>query len=207
MIKNTPNVYLHRLKFLQSARRCGCHRVLLGLGANISGTWGQPPQTLARALAELARLGSEPLVRSRLMRSRPVGGGRQPDFLNAVVMIEARLPPAALLRRLKQLERAAGRRPGRRWGPRPLDIDILDYAGRRLGWPGGQGSRLTLPHPQMHRRAFVLAPLTDVAPHWRHPVLGATAQALLRRLGGQGQRDFAGKPLISWPTHATNASN
>jgi len=206
MIKNTRNVYLHRLKFLQSARRCGPHRVLLGLGANISGTWGRPQQTLARALAELSQLGLEPLARSRLVRSRPVGGGRQPDFLNAVVMIEARLPPAALLRRLKQLERAAGRRPGRRWGPRPLDLDILDYAGRRLGWPGGQGSRLTLPHPDMHRRAFVLAPLIEVAPHWHHPVFGATAQALLRRLGCQGRHAFAAKPLISWPTHATNAS-
>ena len=194
MIKNTRNVYLHRLKFLQSARRCGPHRVLLGLGANISGTWGRPPQTLARALAELARLGLKPLARSRLRRSRPVGGGRQPDFLNAVVMIEARLPPAALLRRLKQLERAAGRRPGRRWGPRPLDLDILDYAGRRLAWPGGRGSRLTLPHPEMHRRAFVLRPLADIAPHWRHPVLGATAQALLRRLGPKGGANLPPNP-------------
>ena len=126
-----------------------------------------------------------PLCHSDFFRTKPVGGGRQPDYLNAVVLTQAKLAPAALLRLTKGLERQAGRRPGRRLGPRPLDIDILDYGGRRQGWPGrARGrARLVLPHPEAHRRAFVLVPLAQVAPRWRHPVLGASARTLLGRLG------------------------
>jgi len=203
MIKNTPNVYLHRLKFSQSAPSCGSNCLFLGLGANIAGRWGGPRQTLARALAALARAGLRPLVCSRLLRTKPVGGGHQPDFLNAVVQTRASLAPMALLRLLKGLERQAGRRPGRRAGPRPLDIDILDYGGRRLGWPGAQRgrARLILPHPELARRAFVLVPLAELAPHWRHPVLGTTARQLLQRLDARVAEGPA-KPLISCPPHA-----
>jgi 2-amino-4-hydroxy-6-hydroxymethyldihydropteridine diphosphokinase len=124
MIKNTPNVYSHRLKFSQSAPSCGSNCLFLGLGANIA-VVGQPRQTLARALAALARAGLRPLLCSRLLTTKPVGGGHQPDFLNAVVQTRANLAPMALLRLLKGLERQAGRRPGRRAGPRPLDIGHL----------------------------------------------------------------------------------
>lgn len=199
MIKNTSNVYLHRLKFSQSAPSCGPNCLLLGLGANIAGAWGSPPETLARALAALAQAGLAPRARSPFYRTKPVGGGRQPDFLNAVVATRARVAPFELLRLLKGLERQAGRGRGRRSGPRPLDIDILDYGGRRLGWPGarrGRG-RLILPHPELHRRAFVLVPLSQIAPGWRHPVLGASAAALLGRLGAKAQHDIVAKPLIS----------
>ena len=177
--------------------------MLLGLGANISGAWGTPTQTLLRALDELGQLGLQPLYRSRLYRTKPVGPGRQPPYLNAVVMSQASLPPMALLRGLKGLEKRAGRRGGRRWGPRPLDLDILDYGGRRLGWPpAGRRRRggLILPHPEAHRRAFVLLPLAEIAPHWRHPVLGLSAQALLRRVRTAGRAtgaqplDFAPSP-------------
>ncbi len=207
MIKNTPNVYSHRLKFLQSGRTCGANRVLLGLGANISGAWGPPERTLLRALEELSARGLAPLGRSPIFRSKPVGPGRQPDFLNAVVMTQASLAPMAMLRLIKHLESQAGRRYGRRWGPRPLDIDILDYGGRRLGWPPGRRhrGRLILPHPEAHRRAFVLMPLAAVAPRWRHPVLAATAQALLGRLGWLRRHGIAVKPLISCPPRAKNA--
>jgi 2-amino-4-hydroxy-6-hydroxymethyldihydropteridine diphosphokinase len=94
------------------------------------------------------------------------------------------------------LERKAGRRAGRPQGPRPLDIDILDYGGRRLGWPGRgrRRARLVLPHPEAHRRAFVLVPLAQVAPHWRHPVLGASARALLDRLGWKGRQQVVASP-------------
>ena len=114
-----------------------------------------------------------------------MGQGLQARYLNAVLLAEAPLPPAALLRAIKVIERQAGRRLGRHWGPRPLDIDILDFRGRRMGWaahPSRLRGRLILPHPEMHRRAFVLAPLLDVAPNWRHPVLERTARALLARL-------------------------
>jgi len=114
----------------------------------------------------------------------PVGLGRQPAYLNAVVMVEGRMAPTALLRTLKRIERNAGRRLGRHWGPRQLDIDILDFGGRQIGNPRGRRARgqLLLPHPEMHRRAFVLLPLREIAPGWRHPRLGVTASVLLARL-------------------------
>jgi 2-amino-4-hydroxy-6-hydroxymethyldihydropteridine diphosphokinase len=208
MIKNTPNVYLHRLKFSQSGHSCGPNCLLLGLGANIAGPWGSPEATLARAIAALAQAGLPELARSHVYRTRPVGGGRQPDFLNAVLATRARVAPFQLLRLLKALERQAGRRPGRRWGPRPLDIDILDYGGRRLGWPGARRgrARLILPHPELHRRAFVLVPLAEIAPAWRHPVLGASASALLPRLGARARPDVVAKALISRAPRAKSAA-
>ena len=103
----------------------------------------------------------------------------QPRYLNAVVLVEAYIAPGALLRLLKRIERRAGGRLGaRNGGPRPLDIDILDYGGRRIGRPPRrrQRGRLILPHPEMHRRAFVLVPLLEVAPAWRHPRSGRQRQ-------------------------------
>jgi 2-amino-4-hydroxy-6-hydroxymethyldihydropteridine diphosphokinase len=187
MIKNTSNVYLYRLKFSQSGPSCGSNRLILGLGANIAGPWGCPKDTLLRALDALRQQGLDPLHHSAFFRTKPVGGGRQPDYLNAVAVTQARLPPAALLRLVKGLERKAGRRPGRPLGPRPLDIDILDYGGRRR-------ARLVLPHPEAHRRAFVLVPLAQLAPHWRHPVLGASARTLLDRLGWKGRQQVVASP-------------
>jgi len=208
MIKNTSNVYSHRLKFSQSAPSCGSNCVFLGLGANIPGRWGTPQQTLLRALTALAERGLAPLARSRFYVTKPVGGGRQPDFLNAVIRAPAGLAPLALLRLAKSLERQAGRRPGRRAGPRPLDIDILDYGGRRLGRGGAkrQLGGLILPHPELARRAFVLVPLAEIAPHWRHPVLGASATVLLRRFSRGTPREVAAKPLISCAPHAKSAA-
>src|SRR5262245_39112705 len=126
MTKTISTAYSDRLKFLQSGRTCGSGCVVLGLGANIPGRWGGPEQSLTRALRELAQLGLPLLARSRFFCSPPVGAGGQPDFINAVVLIEARLGPSALLLTVKHLERLAGRRYGRASGPRPLDIDIID---------------------------------------------------------------------------------
>jgi 2-amino-4-hydroxy-6-hydroxymethyldihydropteridine diphosphokinase len=128
---------------------------------------------------------------SSLYLTAPVGLGRQPSYLNAVVLVDAPLAPAALLRTLKRIERSAGRRLGRHWGPRPLDIDILDFGGRQIGSPRLPRRRgeLRLPHPEMHRRAFVLLPLREIAPSWRHPRSGLAISALLARLK---PRDRAG---------------
>jgi 2-amino-4-hydroxy-6-hydroxymethyldihydropteridine diphosphokinase len=121
---------------------------------------------------------------SRVFSTAPQGPGLQVRYLNAVALVAAPLPPAALLRLLKRIERDAGRRSGPKWGPRPLDLDILDYGGWRIGWPPRRRQRgqLILPHPEMDARAFVLVPLLEVAPHWRHPVLGLGVRALLARL-------------------------
>ncbi len=160
-------------------------RVLIGLGANVTGAWGLPTETLKRALRELEILSDRGFEASRLYRSKPVGPANQPDYVNAVCRIDTKLSPAALLTAFKALERASGRGKGRRWGPRPLDLDILDYKGRVYQWPGinftGPRRRLILPHPELHVRAFVLKPLLDVAPDWRHPVLGQTARQMLGR--------------------------
>jgi 2-amino-4-hydroxy-6-hydroxymethyldihydropteridine diphosphokinase len=158
--------------------------VLLGLGANAPGRWGGPRTSLARAIEQLALAGVQVIRSSRLYSTAAHGPGLQDRYLNGVVLATTPLPPAALIRLVKRIERQAGRRLGRKWGPRPLDIDLLDCGGRRIGWPPRRRERgdLILPHPEMHARAFVLVPLNDVAPHWRHPALGLGARALLARL-------------------------
>ncbi|MFG6158433.1 2-amino-4-hydroxy-6-hydroxymethyldihydropteridine diphosphokinase [Halomonas sp. 1390] len=132
------------------------HHAWIGLGSNLDG----PHEHVARALEELNRL---PLTRriaaSRLYASRPVGPADQPDYVNAVAHLATRLSPLALLDQLQALEQRHGRVRGRRWGPRTLDLDLLLYDDRRLALP-----RLTLPHPEMTRRAFVLVPLAELAP-------------------------------------------
>jgi 2-amino-4-hydroxy-6-hydroxymethyldihydropteridine diphosphokinase len=143
---------------------------------------------------------------SSLYTTTPVGLGRQPAYLNAVVLVDASMAPAALLRTLKHIERRAGRRLGRHWGPRQLDIDILDIAGRQVGNPRGRRrpGQLLLPHPEMHRRAFVLLPLREVAPCWHHPRLGLTVSALLARLGPHdraGVRRLLDSPAITCDKH------
>jgi 2-amino-4-hydroxy-6-hydroxymethyldihydropteridine diphosphokinase len=157
--------------------------VIIALGGNKTGNWGQPADALQRAIRELATHGVLVVAQSPIYRTQALGGGRQPSFLNSVILVQSALPPAGLLRLLKRLERTAGRQLGRRWGPRPLDLDIIDFRGLRLAWRSSplQRASLTLPHPEAHKRSFVLKPLLDVAPHWRHPVLGASAQTLLRR--------------------------
>lgn len=138
----------------------------------------------------LSGAGLEVVRASRVYPTAPLGPGRQAPYLNAVLVVEARQAPGALLRLMKRIERQAGRRLGRPLGPRELDLDLLDYSGRRLNWPSRrrERGRLALPHPEMHRRAFVLVPLLEVAPHWRHPVLGVGAHGLLSALGPVGRR-------------------
>ncbi len=172
---------------------------LVALGANVAGRWGRPEQTLRRAVAVLDALpGMRVVVASGLWRSAPFGGVAQPPFINAVVRLETALLPHALLATLRDVERAAGRRRGVIWGARALDLDLLDVGGRVMrpvgmgrlqGMAAGgrcmwrwQRKGLVLPHPGIALRAFVLWPLQEVAPGWRHPLLGATASALLGRL-------------------------
>jgi 2-amino-4-hydroxy-6-hydroxymethyldihydropteridine diphosphokinase len=108
--------------------------------------------------------------------------------------MEADMAPAAVLRLMKRLERLAGRSPGPRWSPRSLDLDILCHGRRAFGWPPirrRERGRLILPHPEMHKRAFMLVPLLEIAPHWRHPVLGVSGRVLLARLGRREARKVA----------------
>jgi 2-amino-4-hydroxy-6-hydroxymethyldihydropteridine diphosphokinase len=150
----------------------------------VRGRWGEPRATLLRACRELEAAGVEIVRRSNCYVTVPVGGGRQPRYLNAVITVRSGTAPGALLRLAKSIERRAGRQLAPRMAARPLDIDILDYGGRRTGHPGGRRryGQLILPHPEMHKRAFVLRPLQDVAPHWQHPVVGRPVKALLAHL-------------------------
>jgi 2-amino-4-hydroxy-6-hydroxymethyldihydropteridine diphosphokinase len=173
---------------------------LLALGANVAGKWGSPCETLLRARRELACRGVRTVRASGIYTTYPLGPGRQARYVNAVLRVEPVIAPGVLLRLVKDIERRAGRRMPRHWGPRCLDIDVLDLGGRRLGWPPcrREPNRLILPHPEMHARAFVLVPLLEVERHWRHPALGISARTLLAKLGPAARSsvrqilDFAG---------------
>jgi 2-amino-4-hydroxy-6-hydroxymethyldihydropteridine diphosphokinase len=133
-------------------------RAVLGLGANL----GDPREALRAAVAGLAALeGSEVVAVSALWRTAPVGGPEQPEYTNAVVLLRTALDPHALLEAAQRLEAAADRVRGLRWGPRTLDVDILDVEGVRSTDPV-----LTVPHPRAHERSFVLAPWEQVDPDW-----------------------------------------
>lgn len=143
----------------------------------------------------LERAGVAVCRASSLYRTKAVGPGLQESYYNAVIVAECDLPPAALLRLVKSFERQAGRRRGRLWGPRPLDIDLIDYKGVALGKAGRVRTpgQLILPHPELHKRSFVLTPLAEAWPSWRHPRKGSGARDLMKRLpmaarGGVGSR-------------------
>ena len=152
----------------------------VGLGSNLA----HPRRQLSRALAELARLPRTRMVAaSPNYVSAPLGcSGAQPDYVNAVAALCTSLPARALLRRLQSIERRHGRKRHRsdaRNVPRTLDLDLLLFGGRRVRQP-----QLTVPHPRMHERAFVLKPLLDVAPTASIPGRGS-ARSLLHSLRGQ----------------------
>jgi 2-amino-4-hydroxy-6-hydroxymethyldihydropteridine diphosphokinase len=156
--------------------------VYLGLGANLGDRLANLRLALQR-LQTLARLEEV----SSLYETQPQGVTDQPLFFNAVCRVSTGLEPQALLRFLKNLEREIGRRPGgQKWGPRPIDLDILLYDDRVV-----DASELKVPHPRLAERAFVLVPLCELAPELRHPLLGKNIKDLLASVGEKGVRKTA----------------
>ncbi len=155
--------------------------VFLALGTNIG-------DRLAHLHAALAVLPPDvKIIQQSPVYETPAWGYEdQEPFLNMVVEGQTELQPAVLLERLKQLETNLGRRPNFRWGPRVIDMDILFYDQMVLDTP-----ELTIPHPRLQERAFVLVPLADLAPDRKHPVLGKTVRQMLADVDAAGIKKFS----------------
>jgi 2-amino-4-hydroxy-6-hydroxymethyldihydropteridine diphosphokinase len=152
--------------------------IYIGLGSNLGNRAGN----IAMALRYL-----EPLARATRVSSTyetaPVGPADQPNFYNAVAEVITGLEPAALLRHLKNIEYEIGRRPGPRWGPRPIDLDLLLYDDQAI-----TTDDLTIPHPRLSERAFVLVPLAELAPDLRHSALTGSIDELAKARSGDDIR-------------------
>ena len=166
---------------------------LLALGANMPSGTGGPETTLEAALAHLPDMDTRVLATSSWYRTAAVPAGSGPDFVNGAAAVGTVLTPEALLARLHEIEAGFGRVRRTRWAPRVCDIDIIAYGSlvrpdaeeqaRWAGLPPDQASAATpeeliLPHPRMQERAFVLVPLAEVAPGWRHPVTGLSVREM-----------------------------
>ena len=147
-------------------------QVVLALGANI----GDPIVQLQNAVEALGEVVEVQQI-SSLFRTAPEGVVDQPEFYNLVVTARSELPPYQLLQEALRIEAQIGRVRSFRNAPRTIDIDLIDAGGAIVNSPD-----LTLPHPRMHLRAFVLVPLVEIAPDWRHPVLQRTAVELIELL-------------------------
>ena len=150
--------------------------ILIALGANLPSPAGPPTATLRAALARLEEQGVKILSVSSFYETPAWPDPAQPAFVNAVAAVESTLQPVELLTLLHGVETDFGRLRSAPNAPRTLDIDLLDYDGKRMA------DGVMLPHPRMAERSFVLVPLAQVAPNWRHPVTGEAVRDLLIRL-------------------------
>lgn len=158
---------------------CG-YSIFIGAGANLAHpTYGSPRETLEAAFRELGQRGVQVLRVSPWYRTAPVPASDQPWYQNAVIEVGTDLGPDKLLATLHEVEEAFGRVRSVANAARMIDLDLLDFRGEIA--PESPG-RATLPHPRLAERAFVLRPLADLAPEWRHPVTGQPIQALLAAL-------------------------
>lgn len=147
--------------------------VVVALGGNLAGDFSSSEALLEAALLRLAEAGLSVAKRSTWWRSAAWPDPAQPDYRNGVALVEARLGPEATLRRLMEVEAGFHRVRGAPNQARTLDLDLVAHGRAVLDVPG-----LTLPHPRAHQRLFVMGPLAEIAPQWRHPVSGRTAAEL-----------------------------
>jgi len=152
---------------------------LIALGGNL----GDVRSSFIAARKALDTLPESRVAASSLLyRSKAIGPVGQPDYLNAMLLLNTRIPPRGILTYTQAIEIRHGRVRREKWGARTLDLDIVDYGGQCLS-----SEPLTLPHPAMHERLFVLQPLCDICPEWQHPRLGRCASELLTALLAQGE--------------------
>ncbi len=163
--------------------------IYIGLGANLNSNFGSPKHTLEAALEALELQGVTIRAHSRWFQSAAVPDPKEPDYTNGVISVETSLPAEQLLTVLHDIERVFGRIRRARWESRLIDLDLLDYRGLHRCVEGAHPG-LELPHPRLEERAFVLLPLHDIAPHWRHPVSGKSLENLIAALPKSG---------LAWP--------
>lgn len=147
--------------------------VIVALGANLPGAYPSCEALLDAAVAALAQEAMTVRARSAWWRSAAWPDANAPAYLNGVVLVETALTPVETILRLHAVEAAFGRERAARNAPRTLDLDLIAHGRRAI-----DDSELTVPHPRAHQRAFVMGPLAQIAPLWRHPLLGRTAADL-----------------------------
>jgi 2-amino-4-hydroxy-6-hydroxymethyldihydropteridine diphosphokinase len=150
-------------------------RAFIALGSNL----GDRAEWLRKARARLSESTAIKMIRaSAIYETEPVGKTAQPEFLNQVIEVRTALAAEDLLTQLLQIEKELGRVRKERWGPRLIDLDLLAYGQRQV-----QTQRLVLPHPELHRRRFVLEPWAEIAPEFIVPKFSVTVEALLKNCG------------------------